>query len=383
MLRQLTSCACLLGIILLSLLSGSVRAQTSGSQALLKDSIGSFLFDASLGNPAPRITVWYYRPDKVEPDTRVVFLMHGSSRTAQEARDVGALFGFLLIVFRRCSNRTLVVLGFSVGVALAAAIAGAKLLLTAAPTGAAALDSPELQVIEARFRAFTGSSHLAAWRENAKFAASYWTAGIVLAGLPAIAGRFLLGYYSGRRRLLHEPEAHLPLFRRLLGWGLGLGLVGNTIWVITTVLTRAGAFAPASPWVIAAQFPIYVGQVAMAGCYLAAILLLSQRPAWRRRLAHLAPVGRMALTNYLAHSFVFVFVFYGLGVGLGLLGRVGTTFCLGLSIVVFVAQIVLSSWWLRRFRFGPTEWAWRWLTYGVRPPMRRAMTTPGNARTHS
>ncbi len=25
----------------------------------------------------------------------------------------------------------------------------------------------------------------------------------------------------------------------------------------------------------------------------------------------------------------------------------------------------------RRFRFGPAEWAWRWLTYGERPPLRR------------
>ena len=290
-----------------------------------------------------------------------------------------ALFGFLLLVFRRCSNRTLMVLGFSLGVALAATMAGAKLLWTAAPIGAIALDPPERQVIDARFRAFMGSSYVAAWQENAKFAASYWTAGLVLPALPAIAGRFLLGYYSGRRRLLHEPEAHLQLFRRLLGWGLALGLVGNAIWVMTTVLTRAGTLAPASPWVIAAQFPIHVGYVAMAGCYLAAIVLLSQRPAWRRRLAHLAPVGRTALTNYLAQSLVYVFVFYGLGAGLGLLGRLGTTFCLGLSVVVFAAQIVLSGWWLQRFRFGPAEWAWRALTYGVLPPMRRATTTPGGA----
>jgi pimeloyl-ACP methyl ester carboxylesterase len=93
MLRQLTSCGCFFGIILLSLLSGGPRGQASPSQELLKDSIGSFLFDASLGNPAPPITVWYYRPNQVDPGTRVVFLMHGSSRTGQEARDIGAVYG--------------------------------------------------------------------------------------------------------------------------------------------------------------------------------------------------------------------------------------------------------------------------------------------------
>jgi pimeloyl-ACP methyl ester carboxylesterase len=59
---------------------------------LLRESIGSFVFDASLGSAAPPVTVWYYRPDKVDAGTRVVFLMHGSSRTAKEARDLGAPF---------------------------------------------------------------------------------------------------------------------------------------------------------------------------------------------------------------------------------------------------------------------------------------------------
>ena len=91
-LRQCTDRGCIFGIILLSVLSGCARAQGSGDQELFKAPIGSFVFDASLGNPAPAMTVWYYRPDNVEPSARVVFLMHGSSRTGQEARDIGALY---------------------------------------------------------------------------------------------------------------------------------------------------------------------------------------------------------------------------------------------------------------------------------------------------
>jgi poly(3-hydroxybutyrate) depolymerase len=74
-------------------LSCALGAQASDGRDLLKEPNGSFVFDASLGNPAPPITVWYYRPDKVEPDMRVVFLLHGSSRTGEEARDIGALYG--------------------------------------------------------------------------------------------------------------------------------------------------------------------------------------------------------------------------------------------------------------------------------------------------
>src|SRR6266545_511482 len=92
MLRQLTGCGCIIVSILLSLISSGARVQSSSSQELLKDQIGNFVFDASLGNPAPPITVWYYRPNQVDPGTRVVFLMHGSSRTGQEARNLGSKY---------------------------------------------------------------------------------------------------------------------------------------------------------------------------------------------------------------------------------------------------------------------------------------------------
>ncbi|MBV8454240.1 MAG: DUF418 domain-containing protein, partial [Deltaproteobacteria bacterium] len=42
------------------------------------------------------------------------------------------------------------------------------------------------------------------------------------------------------------------------------------------------------------------------------------------------------------------------------------------GVVLFV-WIVILTWspiWLRHFRFGPLEWAWRSLTYWKRQPMR-------------
>src|SRR6266540_5370542 len=92
MLRQLSGCGCIIVSILLSLISSGARAQSSSNQKLLKDPIGNFVFDASLGTPAPPITVWYYRPNQVDTGSRVVFLMHGSSRTGQEARNLGSKY---------------------------------------------------------------------------------------------------------------------------------------------------------------------------------------------------------------------------------------------------------------------------------------------------
>jgi quercetin dioxygenase-like cupin family protein/poly(3-hydroxybutyrate) depolymerase len=81
------------GVILLSLLHTDARAESVGGKELFEEPVGSFVFDASLGNPAPPLTIWYYRPDTVRPGTRVVFLMHGDSRSGQVARDWGARYG--------------------------------------------------------------------------------------------------------------------------------------------------------------------------------------------------------------------------------------------------------------------------------------------------
>ena len=74
----------------------------------------------------------------------------------------------------------------------------------------------------------------------------------------------------------------------------------------------------------------------------------------------------MAFTNYVMQSVVLGFLF---GYGLGLFGRMGATPALALGIALYVAQWVLSKWWLRRHRFGPVEWLWRTLMYG-RVPLR-------------
>ena len=278
-----------------------------------------------------------------------------------------ALLGFLLVLFRERSDRWLLGMGIGLGVVLPAVVRIGQALLDPA-TPAAGAAPAELQVLAARFRAFTSGSVVDTLRENAKYALGYWTTGVALHFLPAILGKFLLGFYAGRRQLLEKPEAHLALFRRLLAWGLLIGVFGNALWVATTALTHSGRLATSSPWVLGAQLPIYLGVTAMAASYLSGIVLLWQLPCWRPRLARLAPLGQMALTNYLAHSLIYLALFYGFG--LTLLGRVGTAFCLALSVVIFAAQILFSTWWLHRFRFGPAEWLWRSLTYGRRQPMR-------------
>ena len=55
----------------------------------------------------------------------------------------------------------------------------------------------------------------------------------------------------------------------------------------------------------------------------------------------LAPVGKMAFSNYVTHSFIGNFVF--LNAGLGYMGQVGPVYCTLFAIFVFVLQILLST----------------------------------------
>ena len=109
---------------------------------------------------------------------------------------------------------------------------------------------------------------------------------------------------------------------------------------------------------------------AMTAAYVCAICLAWQHETWRRRLAYLAPVGRMALSNYLAQSIVFTLLAYSYG--LAWYGRVPPGAAVLLGCGVYVVQVPLSRWWLLRHRFGPAEWVWRSLTYRRLQPMRRA-----------
>ena len=60
-------------------------------------------------------------------------------------------------------------------------------------------------------------------------------------------------------------------------------------------------------------------------------------------------------------------MFYGYG--LGLFGQIRASVALGFGIAIYAAQAIFSQWWLARYRFGPVEWLWRTLMYGVPQPM--------------
>jgi uncharacterized protein len=183
----------------------------------------------------------------------------------------------------------------------------------------------------------------------------------------SVLWKFILGFVIGRRRLLQESGKHLNFFRMIFPWALGVGLLGNGLMLAYMIINQEWLGIADGPAALL-MIPVELGMFALSVAYLCGLILLYDNKKWRSRLHLLAPVGRMALTNYLSQSFLLVALFYG--VGLGLLGKVGAAACLLISILFFGVQIILSRWWLNRFRFGPFEWLWRCLTYGKVLPLK-------------
>ena len=119
-------------------------------------------------------------------------------------------------------------------------------------------------------------------------------------------------------------------------------------------------------WGIAVGLSILGNLPACLG-YVGMVVLMLHSQTVFSRIRVLGPLGRMALTNYLAQSLICAIYFYGYAMGHWGMPRAQQVLFV---LVVYTAQIALSHWWLSRFRYGPMEWLWRGFTYWHVPPFR-------------
>ena len=187
----------------------------------------------------------------------------------------------------------------------------------------------------------------------------------------AVFAMFLLGLYVGRSRILHDVPQHLPLIRKVFGWGVGIGVTGATAeWLLGQYFGYAvfSENTASSEIQFLGDILFAYGSTALALGYAAGIVLLAQGQNWMPVVRSLENLGKLALTVYLSGTVMFTMLFYGNGFGqIFLIGPAGTT---AYAILFFTIQVVFCAWWLRRFRFGPMEWVWRSLTYRKVQPLR-------------
>lgn len=177
---------------------------------------------------------------------------------------------------------------------------------------------------------------------------------------------FMLGMWVWRAGILERLDEYKPVLKRVFKFCLPIGLALNLYTTVVFLLVPQNRI---SYWGWTAGMIVLVSAHILSAGYASGLALWFLSGRGRRLLTWFAAVGRTALTNYLLESVLCTLFFYHYTTGL--YGRVGPALGMLLTIVLFAAQVVLSNWWLKRYRFGPMEWLWRGLTYGKFPSMTK------------
>ena len=285
-----------------------------------------------------------------------------------------ALFGFIMTWFRNKSNRfvlTWAIIFLLIPLAFTAMFYGVINMAMDQPEAGAALEAgfreSELQFMVLADRAlqdYSSGSYSEILRMRLTEYSYIW--GGIFTFFPTVLSMFLLGLFAGRKGYLENTTKHLSFFKKLLWISLPFAIAGN--WLIATYAPLASHIEPSMDLLIM-QTGFSAGGPATAFVYVSLFVLWLHCGCGLWIAQKFAMAGRMALTNYLTQSIICTTIFYSYG--LGLYGKVDYVYGILLTIVIFMVQLAWSDYWLRHFRFGPFEWAWRSLTYGKLQSMKK------------
>jgi uncharacterized protein len=284
-----------------------------------------------------------------------------------------ALIGFVLPLFRKCSDRALLI--------TAAALILSPILFDIASVIFHYENGNFLETIAQSIDKKTGvpiddtySQYLfkkgSGWQEWRNWQASGWLYrySYILDSnrIPKVLGMFLFGFYAGRKMIYTNLENYVPVFKFLRRWGFIIGIPA------AIACTYFEFFQKGIPNPIGlAHTTFYAFSVVpLSLAYVSAICLQWIKKKGNSKWKILAPLGRMALTNYLMQTILGIIIYYGVGLGFG--GNIGPAIFIPISLGIYILQIVYSTLWLKYFNYGPFEWVWRMLTYGKRLKLSRS-----------
>ncbi|MBL0055308.1 MAG: DUF418 domain-containing protein [Chitinophagaceae bacterium] len=290
-----------------------------------------------------------------------------------------AMLGFILIPLRKFSNKTLLITG---GILILSPI-----LLYWLKMQWPILKYPSDLLVQAGMKADSVITHIdsdegymnmmkhGTWFDQLKmnmvgifFRYQYL---FFVSRIPKVIGMFLIGYVIGRSDFYKQIGQHRKLIYLVIVAGLLIGLPAN--YFLAKYMTwNMGDYFQLKTKGLYQTIAYALGVVPLALAYVGLFMLSFQSAAGKKILSVMAPVGKMAFSNYMMHSFIGNFVF--LGAGLGYMGQVGPVYYTLFAILVFIFQIILSTVWLNYFHFGPIEWFWRSCTYGKWQPFLKRKT---------
>jgi uncharacterized protein len=187
--------------------------------------------------------------------------------------------------------------------------------------------------------------------------------------VPKVAAMFLLGLCIGRSRFYERLNESKLLLRKIQQWCLGIGIPAALAYAY---FNADGRNLPGPAGLLDTLF--YALSVAPLSIGYATTIALwyNHKP---ERFSWLQPVGRMALTNYIAQTVFGIAIYYGIGFGAG--SNIGPVYFMPVALCIYTVQVLYSRLWMQYFNYGPLEWLWRQLTYGKRLPLvKKAISLP-------
>ena len=263
-----------------------------------------------------------------------------------------ALVGFVLPLFARCSNRTVLI---AAAIMMIQPLEIAELiyaLLNPEYTAPTPLDSqywgPAYKVLAegsfmetVKMNLWEGQLASLTWAwENARFFQT-----------PAL---FLLGMWIGRRGLFCYSESNIRFWMATAAISLAAFFpLDGLVPMLRNFIENRAVAGPAT--LIASS----LAKFAFMMFLVSGVVMLYYLSPLKKAMSKIIPYGKMSLTNYITQSIIGSAIFYHWGLHM----QLDHTRSLLVGIAIFVAQFLFARWWFKSHAHGPLEYIWKKATW--------------------
>jgi uncharacterized protein len=169
-------------------------------------------------------------------------------------------------------------------------------------------------------------------------------------------GCFLLGMALHRSGFFAQLNVHLKKLKQLFLFSF---ILSAGIYTLQVLIEK-------NEWTLNSYYNLYYPQIlAIMCCTTTGIIWLYTAGKAKRIFSALAVTGKMTLTSYMLQNILAFFLFILLKPGWSLHGYLLT------GLLIFLLQVAASKFWLRHYQYGIAEWLWRCLSYGRLFPLKK------------
>ena len=181
-----------------------------------------------------------------------------------------------------------------------------------------------------------------------------------------IFGYFLIGLLLGRSRILEHVKSNIKYVIYFFAASAVLFIVLMAIKLKADVFIDPSTDAGMQ---VISLLDNYMS-IMMVVIMFSGFIIIYQLRLFRLLLRVFIPTGKMSLTVYFTQSLIGITLFFGFG--FALYRYASPTFSVLIALGIFVIQTIFAYLWLKKKRYGPLEYIWRFLAYSsFRMPLRK------------